>query len=195
MLDTTSPVLRHLLIGAAAAAIALSLGACSGGPAPVAPYARVSAATLAVDAQIPMPDDTILTISGASAMNNGGRLELDVPTIEQLGLVRYREHDPWLETDIDFTGVLVSELLDRIGVPAAATTLRIVALDDYQVDIAIADVRRWPVMLATQSDGKPMSIVDKGPTRIVFPHTAFKDIDTLKYKDLWIWQIKTIEVR
>lgn len=195
MLDTTAPVFRRLLGAAAIGAIALSVVACSVAPAAAAPYARVSEATLAADAAIPVPDDAILTISGASATNKGGRLELDVPTIEQFGLVRYRERDPWLETDIDFTGVLVADLLDRIGAPPTATTLHIVALDDYQVDLAIADVRRWPVLLATQSDGKPMSIVDKGPTRIVFPHTAFKDIDTLKYKDLWIWQLKTIEVR
>jgi hypothetical protein len=38
-----------------------------------------------------------------------------------------------------------------------------------------------------------MSIEDKGPTRVVFP--AHPDIDELSSKDLWIWQLKTIEVR
>lgn len=187
--------LRRVLLGAAALGLVLAAAGCQGAAVTATTYTRLSEATIARTADIPMPSRTTLTITGVAETNDGDALALDVPTLESLGLVRYRERDPWLEREIEFTGVLVSELLDRIGAPETAATLHIVALDDYEVDIAIADVRRWPVLLATQSDGRHMEIVDKGPTRIVFPHSTFKDIDELRYKDLWIWQLKTIEVR
>ena len=110
-----------------------------------------------------------------------------------MGLSRYKSHDPWLEQDLEFTGVLITDLLKATGASADATTLHITALDDYEVDVSIADTKRWPVMLATMTGGSRMSIEDKGPSRIVFPSDA--SIDALAYKDLWIWQLKSIEVR
>lgn len=157
------------------------------------PYTRVSEPVAALGAPIPAPADPILTITGDITGTNRDGLELDVAAIEALGLVRYAVRDPWLERNLEFTGVLVTDLLAAAGANPDATTLLITALDDYQVSIAIADVRRWPVMLATRTNGEPMAIEDKGPTRIVFP--ADPTIDPLRYKDLWIWQLKTIEVR
>jgi hypothetical protein len=127
---------------------------------------------------------------GATNATTG--VELDLATIERMGLIRYTAHDPWLEKDLEFTGVLVTDLLAAVGAESDATSLRITALDDYQVVISLADARRWPIMLATQTGGAPMTIEDKGPTRIVFPSDP--NIDTVRYKDFWIWQIKTIEV-
>ncbi len=169
-----------------------ALGACQA-TATSAAYERVSEPVGAVGAPIPAPDKPILRISGDIDTTNGQDLALDVEQIESLGLVRYTARDPWLERDIEFTGVLLTDLLAAAGADEGATTLHVTALDDYEVSISIADARRWPVMLATRADGDPMTIEDKGPTRIVFP--ADPAIDLLSYKDLWIWQLKTIEVR
>jgi hypothetical protein len=181
-------------VGRALACLALvvSIMACQGATTPPS-FTRVSQPVAAIGAAIPAPADPILVITGDIASTNGDGLALDVPAIEALGLVRYTVRDPWLEQELEFTGVLLTDLLAAAGANPDATTLHITALDDYEVEISIADVRRWPVMLATQTAGAPMSIEDKGPTRIVFP--ADPTIDALRYKDLWIWQLKTIEVR
>ena len=169
------------------------LAACSQAAAPAA-YSRISAASVASAASIGAPKAPVLTISGKiSARNTPDGLALDVAGLETLGLVKYKVRDPWLEADLEFSGVLVTDLLTATGAAADATSLQITALDDYQVDISIADAKRWPIMLATRTGGAPMTIEDKGPMRIVFP--ADPSIDALKTKDLWIWQIKTIEVR
>jgi hypothetical protein len=154
-----------------------------------------SASPASTATAIPAPaGDAVLTMSGRiSSTNDPNGLALDLSTIEDMGLVRYTVHDPWLDDDLEFTGVLVTDLLRVAGAAPDATSLRITALDDYMVEIPIADAVRWPIMLATQTDGAPMAIEDKGPTRIVYP--ANPEIDTLKTKDLWIWQITTIEVR
>jgi hypothetical protein len=185
--------MRHLRSGALALVSIIAIAGCGAASQP-ALYTRVSASSLPAAQPIPAPDgDATLTLTGKiSEANAGDTVQLDVPTIEQMGLVRYTVRDPWLETELEFTGVLVTDLLAVVGAAPDAKTIKITALDDYQVDLSIADLQRWPIMLATQTNGAPMSIEDKGPTRIVFP--ADPTIDTVRYKDFWIWQIKTIEV-
>ena len=185
----TLSILARTLVGLSLCLVVIG---CQSGAAPAA-FVRVSEPVAALDAAIPLPANPILTITGRIDASNGDGLELDVAAIEALGLVKYTVRDPWLEEDLEFTGVLVTDLLAAAGAADDATSLTITALDDYQVEISIADTKRWPVMLATQTDGEPMSIEAKGPTRIVFP--ADPSIDLLRYKDLWIWQLKTIEVR
>jgi hypothetical protein len=173
----------------------VALAACSSQPAE-APYVEVAAATIASTDELPAASgDVVITVDGAvSKSNRGGAIELDLATIEQMGLVRYVVHDPWLNGDFEFTGVLLSAFVDAVGASPDATTLKFRAIDDYEVELALADVRRWPIMLATRTNGAPMTIEDKGPTRVVFPYDQFPEIDQLTYKDLWIWQISSITV-
>lgn len=183
---------------ALAVLVLVTMAACAPAATSVtAAYAEVSAESLTPADAIPAPAEAVvLTVGGDIAKQNAGpSLSLDLATVERMGLVKYSVHDPWLDADHEFTGVLLADLLDTVGASTAATSVRLVAIDDYEVEIAIADARRWPVLLATQMDGRPMSVEDKGPTRIVFPYDQFPEIDQLKYKDLWIWSVESIEVR
>ena len=67
--------------------------------------------------------------------------------------------------------------------------------DDYAVDVPLEDIKKWPVMLATRSDGKYMSIENSGPTKIVFPYHAYPEIDEDIYKVLTIWNLRDVEVQ
>jgi hypothetical protein len=176
---------------------ALVIAACSSPVASQAPYVEIAAATIADTDPLPPPNgEVILTVAGAVSKTNGGdTIELDLATIEQMGLVRYVVHDPWLDDDLEFTGVLLTAFLDAVGAAPDATTLTFHAIDDYEVHISLADVERWPIMLATRTNGQPMSLEEKGPTRVVFPYDQFPEIDQLVYKDLWIWNIDTVTVQ
>lgn len=183
--------MRHLVPRALALASVIAIAGC--GPAIPPAYERVSVSTLATAQPIPVPaGDVTLTMTGRVATNAADGVRLDLATIERMGLIRFTVRDPWLEQDLEFTGVLMTDLLAAVGAASDATYIKVTALDDYQVDISLADLKRWPIMLATQTGGAPMSIEDKGPTRIVFP--ADPGIDTVRTKDFWIWQIETIEV-
>ena len=39
-----------------------------------------------------------------------------------------------------------------------------------------------------------MSVENYGPTRIVFPYHSHS-IDADKYDDLWVWQVKSMDIR
>jgi hypothetical protein len=192
--------MRAQSIGRGPLAFALvlaTLAACGPAPAERPAYIEVAAESIRPADPIPAPTaDVVLTVGGDISKSNAGpTVSLDLATIERLGLVKYQVHDPWLDADHEFSGVLLADLLDTVGASSESMTMRLVALDDYEVEIPIADARRWPVLLATRMDGQPMTIEDKGPTRVVFPYDTFPEIDRLTYKDLWIWSVETIEVR
>ena len=74
----------------------------------------------------------------------------------------------------------------------AAQTVHVTALDDYQVDLSIADVRAGGVLLATRDgEGRAIPLEDGGPTRIVFA----ANVPAGASADQWIWSLSTIDVR
>lgn len=175
--------------------VVISLVACSGQPKTI--YEEVSPAALKPGDAIPTPTgEVILTVTGnISAKNNGDMLELDMATLEKFGLVKYDIDDPWMKTTVNYSGILLSDFLKMVGASPSAENIHIIALDDYQVDITVTEVQKWPVLLATQSNGAYMSVAENGPARIIFPFGRFSDIDVVLYQDLSIWNIKNIEVQ
>ena len=147
--------------------LALSCGGASEpGYEPVAP------ASIGLTEAIPSPSqEIVLTISGrVAAKNTSDALNLDIATLEKLGLVKYTVHDPWLKQTITYSGVLMSDQLEYAGTFHAARSVHMVALDDYQVDIPIADINKWPILLATRANGEYLSVDNYGPTRIIHPY-------------------------
>jgi hypothetical protein len=178
-------------------AVALALVACGSDAADTntAEYEVVTPAVLTPGDAIPAPvGDVILTLSGdISVTNSGETLKFDMATIEQLGLVEYTVEDPWAEAQVTYTGVLMSDLKKYAGVSAAATSIQMTALDDFSVDISVADIDRWPIMLATRTNGDYMDIENAGPTRIIFPyHTEAFELEA--YNKFWIWNLKSMDV-
>ncbi len=129
------------------------------------PYEVVSKGILLPGNPIPSPTDrVILTIHGAKAKGNaGGKLEFDLKTLESIGLVRFSSKNQWYDAPVTYEGVLGSKFLTVVGVPGSAKTLRLRALNDYVVYVPLADLRKWPVILATKLNGKHMSVRGKGP--------------------------------
>ncbi|HEU0021363.1 MAG TPA: molybdopterin-dependent oxidoreductase [Dehalococcoidia bacterium] len=145
---------------------------------------------------IPAPSgEVILTISGnLSVTNVGDSLQLDMPTLERLGLVKYSVLDPYLNKDTAYTGLLMSDLARVLGVTEPAEVFHFVALDDYQVELTLAQVQRWPILLATRANDEYMSVENSGPTRIIFPYDTHPELNPIRYNDLWIWNIESIKV-
>ena len=176
------------------AIFALLVAACEGTADPG--YTIVAPASIGPADAIPAPSgEEVLAISGlVAAKNVGDALSFDIPTLERLGLVKYTVNDPWLKDTITYTGVLLSDLLKYAGTFHTAQSVHMVALDDYQVDIPIADIKKWPILLATRANGEYMSVDNYGPTRIIWPYGSHS-IDQPSHNDLWIWSLRSIEVR
>ena len=159
-------------------------------------YTVISEGSLTAGEVIPSPEqEAILTVSGnIKTTNQDDTIVMDIPTIESAGLVEYTiSVDPFADREIVYQGVLMNDLLDLWQVEEDATTLKMTALNDYQVDVPLELVRDYPVIFALKADGEYMSIADKGPAMLVFPydHFEFEQPGTNRY---WIWQIKSIDV-
>jgi hypothetical protein len=174
----------------------LVLAACNTSPNPATIYQKVTDAALKAGDAIPMPKaDSVLVVSGKiGAKNSGDSIQMDLATIESVGLVDYKVTDPFEKRSTTFRGVLVSSLLDVWKVDQDATTLEMVALNDYKVDVPISDLRKYPIIFALQQDGQYMPVSTRGPAMLVYPYDHFQ-FDRQKYDDYWIWQIKSIKVK
>lgn len=136
----------------------------------------------------------VLTVSGKIAETNVGEAALfDMAMLKALpGRVTATE-TPWTKGETRFEGPLGSALLDVLG--ASGTTLHIVALNDYAVDVPVEDFRKWPVILAVTRDGRPMSVRDKGPIFVIYPFDLDPSLRNEKIFSRSAWQVKSIEVR
>ena len=159
-------------------------------------YTRVSEATLSAGDDIPVPEgDVILTVTGNIGTTNVDEsVEFDMATLESLGEVEYEVTDPFIEEDVVYRGVLMTDLLAVLQVPDDATALSVTALDEYSADIPLEELTERPVILALQADGEYMSIADRGPSRVIFPYNDF-EYDTEVVNTYWVWQIADAEVQ
>jgi hypothetical protein len=182
--------------------LTLGIGGCAGGDgegdakpaaAPAEAATVISAASLTAGQAVPAPaGKAILTVTGKITRGNkAGALALDVATIEKLGVKQIGVYEPWVKQHLDFRGVWLSDLLAVAGVAPGATTVHVVAHDDYAVDLPISAVKPGAVMLATRTgDGSAIPVDNGGPTRVIFGDGVAAGSNP----DQWIWSLKTIDV-
>lgn len=197
---------RGRRVGALLGAVLVATAGCGGAgpgaagsgvpasPAGSLPATDLAAPKLVPGAAVPTPAGTpVLTVTGRiERPNTAAGLSLDVETIEQLGLRQVTLYDPWAKRRLSFRGVWLADLLDVAGVAGPADAVHLTALDDYEVDLRMTDVRAGGIFLATKTgDGASIPVADGGPTRIVF----VGDVPSGRDAKQWIWSLKTLEVR
>jgi hypothetical protein len=136
----------------------------------------------------------VLTVSGKiGAQNSAEGAQFDIAMLEALPGRVSAVNTPWYDSKKTFEGPLGSALLDAVG--ATGQTLRVVALNDYAAEIPVEDFRKFPVILATKLDGKPMAVREKGPLFVIYPFDADPSLFNEKYFNRSVWQVKAIEVK
>jgi len=151
-------------------------------------------ATLLPGQPVPVPKGKrVLTLTGKiSAANQGRAVALDQAGLDRLSLLQVQVFEPWVKQDLAFRGVWLEDLLKVAGAAAGVTTLHITALDDYQVDLTMTDVRAGGIFLATKAgDGSAIPVDKGGPTRIIF----LNGVQSGANAEQWIWSVKTIDLR
>jgi DMSO/TMAO reductase YedYZ molybdopterin-dependent catalytic subunit len=87
----------------------------------------------------------------------------------------------WRVPDVQWKGVLLSDLLDRAGVQAEATALQFTSFDGtYTESLTLDQARRRDVIVAYQLEGDDISDAHGGPVRLyVAPMYGYKSIKWL----------------
>ncbi len=137
--------------------------------------------------------ETVLTVAGKLRLSNGStQANFDMAMLEALAQTTVTTQTPWYPEPRSFTGPLLRDLLAQCG--ALGDTLRLSALNDFRVDMPVADVHKHDVIVARLLDGKALSVRDKGPLFVMYPFSAKAELRTAVYFSRAVWQLRRIEV-
>lgn len=89
-------------------------------------------------------------------------------------------------------GVLMRDLVKYSGGKGQA--VKLTALDGYAMDIPMTDFETYDAIVATEIDGKPLSVRDHGPAWLIYPASQHPELNDTVYESRAVWQIKTIEI-
>lgn len=145
-------------------------------------------------AELPTPEgDVILTVRGNISLKNatdGAAFDLDM--IEEMGPVTVKTGTIWTDGTREFEGIELSRLMTRLG--AKGETLRLVALNDYAVEIPMSEAVDGGPMLAYRMDGVVLSPRDKGPLWMIYPFDPRPEYKNEVSYSRSVWQLIVIEV-
>lgn len=146
-------------------------------------------------AELPKPKGAvILTVSGKISNTNApGKAEFDRAMLDALGVSELNTSHSWGEGVTKFEGVVAAKLLDAVG--ASGTRIRAIAINDYAIDLEMAELRKYPVMLALRMNGADLRLRDRGPVWIVYPRDSYPELKAETHNFKWIWQLKNLDIQ
>lgn len=144
---------------------------------------------------LPPPNgDVLLKVSGRIENTTDGESAFfDRAMLESIGLWRVKTTTPWSNSPVRYEGVLARDLLRAVGAKGERVTAK--ALNDYVIDIPIADFLKYPVIFAMKKDDNYLRIRDKGPIQIVYPRDGFAELNSPRYSQKWVWHLYELIVK
>jgi hypothetical protein len=136
----------------------------------------------------------ILIVSGGVAVaNQGDKAAFDRALLQSLPRTSVDTETPWTEGIVHFEGVRMRDLLARLG--AEGRKVIATGADDYRIEIPMADVQEYDVLIATAENGQPLRPDDKGPLWIVYPFSANPGLKKDTYFARCVWQLGGLTVQ
>ena len=151
--------------------------------------------TILVLARTTMPAaaEDLLVIRNAT---DPAQAEVRFSEAELLALpqVTIRTRTEFTDGVVEFIGPLARDAVAFIET-GAATSLHLVAANDYAIDIPLSDLTDSDVILALQANGERLTIRDKGPIWLMYPVDDHAELQDPIYTIRLIWQLTTMELR
>jgi hypothetical protein len=91
-------------------------------------------------------------------------------------------------------GPLLRDLIAASG--ATGQTITAIAADEYKADIPVSDTTSYDVIVAVSMDGKPLTVDENGPARILYPvldNPKLKDDEAVAARA--VFQLKELDVK
>ncbi len=153
----------------------------------------LAAAALALCIAAPaLAGQPIYSVTGGIATEQGAVRAIAAEDFEKIGVTEIKTKVLTMgDGERTVKGVLARDLLDYVG--AKGENMKITALDGYQIDVPVTDIETYDVVIATEIDGKALSVRDKGPAWLIYPVSSHRELDDTVYESRSVWQIKSIE--
>lgn len=155
---------------------------------------NLASMTFADAAMVKPTGKVLLVVTGKiNETNMGAEAHLDRALLQSIGIKKLSTSNQYEPGVHDYEGVMLKDLLSFVG--ASGTTLVALALDGYSIEIPVHDAERYPVLLAMEKKGEPMTVREKGPIWVIYPIDQFKELHDQKYSSRSIWQLNRIDVQ
>jgi hypothetical protein len=98
---------------------------------------------------------------------------------------------PWTGST-RFSGPRFTDVLAQLG--ARGSKVSLIAIDDYKVDLSMADIERYQPILALSMNGERLPPRGRGPFWLMFPFDNHPELQNDAWYFRAIWQIDRIRV-
>lgn len=144
---------------------------------------------------LPAPEGpVVLTVSGAIGRANSPEgAQFDLAMLEAMETVEFQTSTIWTDGPQTFRGVPLAHLMEALGAEGEVITAS--ALNDYSVEIPLADAVEGGPVLAFVQNGRHLSVRDKGPLWVVYPYDIRSEYQSEVIYARSIWQVKRMEIR
>ncbi len=155
--------------------------------------AAVLLMALPASALQPATGKVILTIGGnVGDKNTSNAAAFDMAMLEKLPQRSFTTMTPWDKHPIKFTGPLLRDVL--AAAKATGTTIKAVALNDYQSSVPLDDAQKFDVILAHKMNDADIPVKTKGPLFIVYPYETKSELRSTVYYERSAWQLKSLMI-
>ncbi len=131
----------------------------------------------------------VLEISGKGS----APVKLDMAALQRLPQSSFKTNSPWTREPHTYTGPLLRDVLALAGAQGG-TTIKAIALNDYQISIPAEDAANLGVIVAHQIDGKAIPVRERGPLFVIYPFDSAPELRSTRYYERSIWQLKSMRI-
>ena len=131
----------------------------------------------------------VLEISGKGS----APVKLDMAALQRLPQSSFKTNSPWTREPHTYTGPLLRDVLALAGAQGG-TTIKAIALNDYQISIPAEDAAKLGVIVAHQIDGKAIPVRERGPLFVIYPFDSAPELRSTRYYERSIWQLKSMRI-
>lgn len=110
-----------------------------------------------------------------------------------MGMFKLTTANDYLDGEAQFEGVLMRNLLAAVAA-SGAKLARLIAENDYSVEISTQEFFEYDVLLAMSQDGERLSLRDKGPIWMIYPMSDFPELQDPSFNSRLIWQLDRVEL-
>lgn len=136
------------------------------------------------------PNTAQAVVLSISTAGSGQRIDFEMAALERLPQVSFTTATPWYSQPTKFTGPSLRDVLAAAG--ARGSQLVAEALNDYKVTMPLEDTVRRGAIVAIRVNDKPIAVRDKGPLFVVFPFDTASELQTERYYNRSIWQLRSL---
>ena len=145
-----------------------------------------------------LADPAVLKVSGKIIKHNsadGKSYTLTFSELSRLANTTITSSTQYAEKGV-FQGPLLRDVLRLVGLAKDASSVDVVAIDEYQRNIPISDFTKWNVILAHTWNGRRLTVENKGPFWVMYPLDQYpKELQNSETSMKLVWSLVGLVVR